>query len=181
MAVYTSGKMVGIVGFKQLYPNIEIPELEGLLKGLPRIWAVRLVSNMQNKLVGKAFYNPSFKGEDVSQIDVPNFFFGPENRDWAYDVIGRYKAYVKKEEKSNEQPMVCAAGSETPLLLLKNIMALPESATTERIAVLERNLYTAFLIANEQTMNREQGELPYKPEEDLEMYLASLLMSRYAS
>ena len=180
MSVYASGKMVGIVGFKQLYPNIEMPELEKLMKGLSRIWAVRLVSNMQNKLVGKAFYNPSFRGEEVSQIDVPRFFFGPENQDWTYDVIGRYKAYVKKEARANTQPMVCAAGSETPLLLLKHIMALPENTTPESIAALERNLYMAFLIANEKTINREQGKLPYKPEEDLEMYLASLLMSRYA-
>ncbi len=180
MAVFESGKMVGIVGFKQLYPNIEMPELVELLQGLPRIWTIRLVSNMQNKLVGQSFYNPSFQGETVSQIDVPRFFFGPQNKEWTYDTVRRYKAYVAKEKETNQQPMECAAGSETPLLLLKYIMALPESKATEDIAILERNLYIAFLIANEKTMNREQGKPPYKPEDDLEMYLAGLLMSRYA-
>ena len=76
--------------------------------------------------------------------------------------------------------MECAAGGETPLLLLKYIMSLPESKSAWDIAILERNLYTAFMVANEKTMNREQGKPPYKPEEDLEMYLAGLLMSRYA-
>ena len=180
MAVYKSGKLVGIVGFKQLYPNTVMPELEDLLQGLPRIWAIRLVSNMQNKLVGKSFYNPSFRGEKVSQIDVPRFFFGPQNKDWTYDTIYRYKAYVAKEKEASLQPMECAAGSETPLLLLKYIMSLPESKTTEDIAILERNLYAAFLIANEKTLNREQGRPPYDPEGELEMYLAGLLMSRYA-
>ncbi len=180
MSVYTSGNMVGIVGYKQLYPNIVMPEFEGLLKGLPRVWAVRLVSNMQNSLVGKPFYNPSFRGESISQIDVPRFFFGPENIDWTHDVITRYKAYVVQEERKGLQPMVCAAGSETPLLLLKHIMSLPENKTAGNIPSLEQDLFTAFLVANEKTMNRDQGELPYKPEEDMEMYLASLLMSRYA-
>lgn len=180
MSVYTSGKMVGIVGFKQVYPNIDMPKFEELLQGLPRIWAIKLVSNMQNKLVGQSFYNPSFQGEETTQIDVPRFFFGPENKEWTYDTISRYKAYVARERKANQQPMECAAGSETPLLLLKYIMSMPESKATDDIAILERNLYTAFLVANEKTMNREQGKPPYKPEEDLEMYLAGLLMSRYA-
>ena len=180
MPVFTSGKMVGIVGFKQLYPDTEMPKLKELLKGLPRIWAIRLVSNMQNKLVGKPFYNPSFQGEETTQIDVPRFFFGPQNKEWTYDTIERYKAYVAFEKQAKQQPMECAAGSETPLLLLKHIMSLPESKSAGDIAILERNLYTAFMVANEKTMNREQGKPPYKPEEDLEMYLAGLLMSRYA-
>lgn len=180
MAVFESGKMVGIVGFKQLYPNIDMPKFEDILQGLPRIWAIRLVSNIQNKLVGQSFYNPSFQSEETTQIDVPRFFFGPQNTEWTYDSIGRYKAYVAKEKDANQQPMECAAGSETPLLLLKYIMSMPERKTTDDIAILERNLYTAFLVANEKTMNREQGKPPYKPEEDLEMYLAGLLMSRYA-
>ena len=110
MSVFASGKMVGIVRFKQLYPDAEMPQLNELLKGLPRIWAIRLVSNMQNKLVGKPFYNPSFQGEEVSQIDVPRFFFGPQNKDWTYDTIKRYKAYVAFEKQANKQPMECAGG-----------------------------------------------------------------------
>ena len=135
---------------------------------------------MQNKLVGKPFYNPGFVDEQTTQIDVPRFFFGPGNTDILLDVIHRYRYYVAMEEAAQQQAMECAAGSETPLLLLKHIMAKSENAGTDDIPALERSLYCAFMVANEQTMNREQGEIPFKPEEDLEMYLASLMMARYA-
>lgn len=180
MAIYNQGKLAGIVGYKQLYPNGAMYTLNELLTGLPRIWAIRLVSNMQNKLVGKPFYNPDFKDEETTQIDVPRFFFGPENLDQLLDVIHKYKDYLVLEAERQQQPMEYAAGSETPLLLLKYIMAMPASNVTANIAQLERNLYTAFLIANEITFNRSQGKPPYKQEDDSELYLASLLMSRYA-
>lgn len=179
MAIYNQGKLAGIVGYKQLYPNGEIYPLEKLLTGLPRIWAIRLVSNMQNKLVGKPFYNPDFKDEETTQIDVPRFFFGPNNLDQLLDVIHRYKAYSTQETEKKRQPMEYATGSETPLLLLKYIMAMQESDGSDHIVQLEKKLYTAFLIANEFTLNRNQGEAPYKLEDDLELYLACLLMSRY--
>lgn len=180
MAEYKSGKLVGIVGYKQLYPGTAMPSIERQITGITRIWAVRLVSNMQNKLVGKPFYNPGFVDEQTTQIDVPRFFFGPGNTDILLDVIHRYRYYVAMEEAAQQQAMECAAGSETPLLLLKHIMAKSENAGTDDIPALERSLYCAFMVANEQTMNREQGEIPFKPEEDLEMYLASLMMARYA-
>lgn len=179
MAIYNQGKLAGIVGYKQLYPNGEIYPLEKLLTGLPRIWAIRLVSNMQNKLVGKPFYNPDFKDEETTQIDVPRFFFGPNNLDQLLDVIHRYKAYSTQETEKKRQPMEYATGSETPLLLLKYIMSMQESDGSDHIVQLEKKLYTAFLIANEFTLNRNQGEAPYKLEDDLELYLACLLMSRY--
>lgn len=179
MAIYNQGKLAGIVGYKQLYPNGEIYPLEKLLTGLPRIWAIRLVSNMQNKLVGKPFYNPDFRDEKTTQIDVPRFFFGPSNLDQLLDVIHRYKAYSTQETEKKRQPMEYATGSETPLLLLKYIMAMQESDGSDHIVQLEKKLYTAFLIANEFTLNRNQGEAPYKLEDDLELYLACLLMSRY--
>lgn len=75
--------------------------------------------------------------------------------------------------------MEYATGSETPLLLLKYIMSMQESDGSDHIVQLEKKLYTAFLIANEFTLNRNQGEAPYKLEDDLELYLACLLMSRY--
>ncbi len=157
-----------------------MPSLEGLLNGITRIWTVRLVSNMQNKLVGKPFYNPDFIDEKSSQIDVPRFFFCPENAECLLDVIHRYRHYVERERALGQRPMEYATGSETPLLLLKHIMAKPESRATDNIPSLERNLYMAFMLANEQTMNREQGESPYKQEDDLELHIASLMMSRFA-
>lgn len=180
MAIYNKRELTGIVGYKQLYPNGEMYPLEKLLAGLPRIWAIRLVSNMQNKLVGKPFYNPDFRDEKTTQIDVPRFFFGPNNLDQLLGAIHRYKAYFALETERKQQPMEYATGSETPLLLLKYIMAMPESDGSDNIAQLEKNLYTAFLIANEITLNRNQGESPYKQENDLELYLACLLMSRFA-
>lgn len=134
---------------------------------------------MQNKLVGKPFYNPDFKDEETTQIDVPRFFFGPNNLDQLLDVIHRYKAYSTQETEKKRQPMEYATGSETPLLLLKYIMSMQESDASDHIVQLEKKLYTAFLIANEFTLNRNQGEAPYKLEDDLELYLACLLMSRY--
>lgn len=180
MAVYSQGKMVGIVGYKQLYPDGDLPQLTDLLKGLPRNWAVTLVSNMQNKLVGKPFFNPDFNTEKDSQIDVPRFFFGPWNEHQAIDVIRRYNTQLESAKKLHQVPMVCATGEETPLLLLKHIMALPEADNTSDIPALERRLYVAFMVANEMSMNRAQGEVPFRQEDDLEMYLAGLLMSRYA-
>lgn len=180
MAIYSQGKMVGIVGYRQLYPEGDLPNLPDLLDGLTRKWAVNLVINMQNKLVGQSFLNPNYNKDKDSQIDVPNFFFGPWNEQQAADVIRRYHAHLAVASQLNQVPMVCAAGEETPLLLLKHIMALPERGYSKDIPALERKLFVAFMVANEITMNREQGELPYKQDEDLELHLASLLMSRYA-
>jgi len=180
MAIYNQGTIVGIVGYKQLYSKGEMYPLEKLLAGLPRIWAIRLCSNMYNKLVGKPFYNPDFRDEETTQIDVPRFFFGPNNLDQLLDVIHRYKQYYAMEVANQRLPMKYATGCETPLLLLKYIMAMPESDGTDDIGYLERKLYKAFMTANELTFNRNQGEPPYKKEEDLELYVASLLISRYA-
>lgn len=180
MAIYSNVRLAGIVGYKQLYPNVELYPLEKLLSGLPRIWAVRLVSNIQSKLVGKPFYNPNFRDTETSQIDVPRFFFGPNNLNQLNDVINRYETYLTLEAKRQQQPMTCATGNETPLLLLKHIMAMPESDRNIDIDILERKLFLAFMIANELTFNREQGELPYKQDDDLELYISSLLISRYA-
>ena len=180
MAIYNQGTIVGIVGYKQLYSKGEMYPLEKLLAGLPRIWAIRLCSNMYNKLVGKPFYNPDFRDEETTQIDVPRFFFGPNNLDQLLAVIHRYKQYYAMEVANQRLPMKYATGCETPLLLLKYIMAMPESDGTDDIGYLERKLYQAFMTANELTFNRSQGEPPYKKEEDLELYVASLLISRYA-
>lgn len=76
MAVYNQGKLAGVVGYNQLYSDGKIYHLENLLSGLPRTWVIKLVLNMQNKLVGKPFYNSNFRDEKTTQIDVPRFFFG---------------------------------------------------------------------------------------------------------
>lgn len=180
MAIYSQSTLAGVVGYKQLYPDRTMQALDRLLSGLPRIWAIRLVSNMQNKLVGKPFYNPNFRDEKTTQIDVPRFFFGSKNLDQLLDVIHRYEDYLALEAERQQQPMVYATGCETPLLLLKYIMSMPESDYSDDIALLERKLYTAFLTANEMTFNRNQGESPYKQEDDLELHVSSLLISRYA-
>lgn len=180
MATYSKGTMAGIIGYKQLYPDRAMQTLETLLIGLPRIWAIRLCSNIYNKLVGRPFYNPNFKDEQTTQIDVPRFFFGPQNLEQLLDVIHRYKDYLALEAKRQQRPMEYATGSETPLLLLKYIMAMPESGDTDNIAELERNLFAAFLTANEITFNRNQGKPPYNQEEDLELYVSSLLITRFA-
>lgn len=57
---------------------------------------------------------------------------------------------------------------------------MPECDDTNDFAQLERNLFSAFLTANEITLNRNQGKPPYKKEEDLELHIASLFISRYA-
>lgn len=180
MGVYSKGTLAGVVGYKQLYPGKAMPALDALLTGLPRIWAIRLCSNIQNKLVGKPFYNPNFRDEKTTQIDVPRFFLGPKNLELLLDVIQRYKSYHASEEERLERPMEYATGCETPLLLLKYVMAMPESDEKEDIAKLEKKLLEAFLIANEVTFNRKQGEPPYEKEDNLELYIACLLMSRYA-
>lgn len=179
MALINQSKMMGVVGYTQLYPEIAMPPIEQLLSGIPRIWAIRLVSNIQNKLVGKPFFNPHFTDEKTSQIDVPRFFLGPDNYYFTLDVVRRYRHYIAKEEAMQMQPMECAAASETPLLLLKHIMAAPEYDTKVSMPSLERNLFTAFLVANQTTMNRDQGVIPYG-QEDIELYVASLLLSRFA-
>ena len=180
MGIYSKGTLAGVVGYKQLYPGKAMPALDALLTGLPRIWAIRLCSNIQNKLVGKPFYNPNFRDEKTTQIDVPRFFLGPKNLELLLDVIQRYKSYHASEEERLERPMEYATGCETPLLLLKYVMAMPESDEKEDIAKLEKKLLEAFLIANEVTFNRKQGEPPYEKEDNLELYIACLLMSRYA-
>jgi len=48
MAIYNQGKLAGIVGYKQLYPNGAMYTLNELLTGLPRIWAIMLVSVNNN-------------------------------------------------------------------------------------------------------------------------------------
>ncbi len=180
MAIYNQAKLKGVVGYKQLYPDKRMNSLGELLSGLPRIWAVRLCSNIYNKLVGMPFYNPDFIDEESTPVDVPRFFFGPNNLEQLHDVIHRYKGYCAMEVTNRKQPMKYATGCETPLLLLKYIMAMPKSDDTDDRGNLERKLFKAFMIANELTFNRSQGQPPYKKEEDLELHLACLLMSRYA-
>lgn len=181
MAQYNQGELLGVVGYDEVYresPNK--PELESLLKGIPRIWAVRLVSNIQNKLVGIPFYNPHFDGKSNLQIDAPRFFLGPENQFEMRKVVEGYKMYLREKEINGQQPMLYSAASETPLFLLRAIMAMPESKTVIDMATLERNLFKAFLLANDATISRDHGDNPYNSKEEKELYLSTMMMSRFA-
>lgn len=172
---------MGVVGYDEIYPNTWIkPKLESLMKGLSRLWAVRLVSNIQNKLVGKPFYNPYFDGVKNKMVDAPRFFLGEKNKYETTKILKNYQAYCNKKMSLGQEPMVYATASETPLLLLKTIMSLPESEKPCDFPAFERNMFKAFLLANDITMNREHGEFPFKPEDDLEMHMASLMMERFA-
>ena len=72
MATYNKGGLLGVVGYDEVYSSFwGKPKFESLLKGLSRIWTVRLVSNMQNKLVGMPFYNPYLDGVTNTQLDAP--------------------------------------------------------------------------------------------------------------
>lgn len=182
MATYTKGGLMGIVGYDEVYSAgiFGKPAISGLLKGLPRIWAIRLISNIQNKLVEKPFYNPDFVREDITPIDAFRFFLGPGNKDELLKGIRNYEGYLRRKAKANEQPMTIAASAETPLYLLRKVMAITEGQKTDNIAELERKLFKAFLLANDATMNRNNGENPYTPEADLEMYVSALMISRFA-
>lgn len=173
---------MGIVGYDEVYSAgiFGKPAISGLLKGLPRIWALRLISNIQNKLVEKPFYNPDFVSEDITPIDAFRFFLGPGNKDELLKGIRNYEGYLRRKAKANEQPMTIAASAETPLYLLRKVMAITEGQQTDNIAELERKLFKAFLLANDATMNRNNGENPYTPEADLEMYVSALMISRFA-
>lgn len=181
MAIYNKGGLLGIVGYDEVYSSFwGKPKFESLIKGLSRIWAVRLVSNMQNKLVGMPFYNPYLDGVRNTQIDAPRFFLGPQNQTELQKVVRGYEKYLAEKASKDQPPMLYAADSETPLYLLRAIMAMPESENSHDIATLERNLFKAYLLANDATISRNQGKNPYKPEVDKEMYLSTVLMSRFA-
>lgn len=181
MATYNKGGLLGVVGYDEVYSSFwGKPKFESLLKGLSRIWTVRLVSNMQNKLVGMPFYNPYLDGVTNTQLDAPRFFLGPQNQAELQKVIRGYEKYLAEKTSKDQQPMLYAADSETPLYLLRAIMAMPESENSHDIATLERNLFKAYLLANDASISRDQGENPYKPEVDKELYLSTMLMSRFA-
>lgn len=181
MAKYIQGELLGVVGYDEVYSNFwGKPKFESLIKGISRIWAVRLVSNMQNKLVGVPFYNPSLDGITNTQLDAPRFFFGPQNQSELQKVVRGYEKYLAEKANRDQQPMLYAADSETPLYLLRAIMAMPERENSHDIANLERNLFKAYLLANDATISRDQGKNPFKPEVDKEMYLSTVLMSRFA-
>jgi len=181
MANYNKGGIMGIVGYNVLYPEThKVPDLRCLIKGLPRIWAARLISNMQNKIVSQPFYNPNFINEEKSQIDVPRFFLSGKNADMLLDIIQRFKTYLTFKAQRHETPMTYGGASETPLYLLRYIMSVPEQQATDDLAEFERNMLLAYLLANDATMDREHGDNPYKESGDLEMYMSTLLMSRYA-
>lgn len=181
MATYNKGGLLGVVGYDEVYSSFwGKPRFESLLKGLSRIWTVRLVSNMQNKLVGMPFYNPYLDGVTNTQLDAPRFFLGPQNQAELQKVIRGYEKYLAEKASKDQPPMLYAADSETPLYLLRAIMAMPESENSHDIATLERNLFKAYLLANDASISRDQGKNPYKPEVDKELYLSTMLMSRFA-
>lgn len=172
---------MGVVGYDEIYSNTWVkPNLESLLKGLSRIWAVKLVSNIQNKLIGRPFYNPYYDGVKNKKIDAPRFFLGIKNKNETIRVIKNYEAYCNKKLLMGQKPMLYATSSETPLLLLKTIMSLPEFGKPYDSSAFERSMFKAFLLANDITMNRDYGENPYKAEDDLEMHMASLMMEQFA-
>jgi len=182
VAIYNYADIRGVVGFMDIYPEVKhIPDMKELMTGLSRIRAIRLISNMQNKLVEKPFYNPDFISEDTTPIDVPRFFFGPGNEQEVLECIQRYRDQFRRSRNASSRPLEYAASAETPLILLRTIMSIPESRGQVDVPRMERNLYKAFLIANHVTMNKEHGEFPCKPEEDREMYLAYVMMSMFCS
>jgi hypothetical protein len=181
MAIYNQGGLMGVVGYDEIYPHAWVrPKLECLLKDLSRLWAVRLALNLQNKLVGKPFFNPFYDGIKNTMIDAPRFFLGENNKKEANRVVRNYVAYLNRKNKLGQEPMLYATASETPLLLLKTVMSLREAEKQKNDPALERDMFKAFLIANDITMNRNHGENPYKTDEDLEMHMACLMMERYA-
>ena len=180
MAIYNKGGLLGVVGYDEVYTGgWGKPKFDTLINGISRGMAIRLISQMQNRIVGKLFYNPYFDGKTNKEIDAPRFFFGPKNQKELQIVVGGYEKYLRQKAEKGEQPMLYAAASETPLYLLRAIMAVPEHRNEDE-ALLERNLFKAFLLANDATISREQGDYPYTPENDKELYLSSLMMSRFA-
>lgn len=160
MAKYIQGGLFGVVGYDEVYSNVwGKPKFESLIKGISRIWAVRLVSNMQNKLVGSPFYNPSLDGVTNTQLDAPRFFLGPQNQSELQKVVRGYEKYLAEKANRDQQSMLYAADSETPLYLLRAIMAMPERENSHDIANLERNLFKAYLLTNEATISRDQGKI----------------------
>ena len=180
MAVYNKGGLLGVVGYDEVYTGGRgKPKFDTLINGISRDMAIRLISQMQNRIVGKLFFNPNFDGKTNMEIDAPRFFFGPKNQKELQIVIRGYEKYLRHKTEKGKQPMLYAAASETPIYLLRAIMAIPEHGNDDE-ALLERNLFKAFLLANDATISRDQGECPYAPEKDKELYLSSVMMSRFA-
>lgn len=177
VSTYDRAELIGVVGYKQLYPDGGECSLDDLLSGLQRVKAINLVFHIQRSLVGKLFYNPDFVDERTFQIDVPRFFFGASNLGCEQqDVIRRYKIYVERRWPSSKWN---ATNDEAPLILLKYIMSMPEGEGSDDDSELESKLFKALLIANEISLNKNQ-EGSQNQSEDTELQFAKIFIAQYA-
>lgn len=176
--IYESSGIGQIVGYHDLFQERMMPNIRKCVSVLQREELMHLVSNMAEKLVNKAFFNPSF-GSDSGDIDALRFFFSKINYDYVHEVLIRYNRLVFRAKK---QPHFYLAASEDSLLyFLREILATTYNPNRLNRAKVEKNFFKALYAANQITCERGKGETPFSFEFNPELYYASTMLRQFGS
>lgn len=151
---YSNAKMVGLVGFKDIYPEIEnYPTIESLLESIPRDILIKLTLTLTNL----------YKNANIKDMQK---FFSTQNNSLKEDINNRFD----KIADPNIEYIFCTIQTTTELLKYAfSLTTISKELSNEKV---EENILKAILIINESLTNFKNEEK--NPNTKLE--LAELLL-----
>ncbi len=153
---YSNAKMVRLVGFKDIYPEIEnYPTIESLLESIPRDILIKLTQTLTN-----LYKNASIK--DMQK------FFSTKNNSLKEDINNRFD----KIANPNIECIFCTIQTTTELLKYAfSLTTISKELSNEKV---EENILKAILIINESLTNfKEKKKNPNKKLELAELLLVN--------
>ena len=176
--VYNSFEVERIVEFKTIFPRSALPKISECFRGYDKEHMLGgLLANLANKVVGKPFYNPNYRGNEAD-IDALRFFLSGKNVDLINQSINNLYKAARYERIPVENYM--GATEETVLYLLREIMSVNCSVGDLVIEETEKKIFKAYLAANSLTIEKGFGKNPYNTI-DSELYLAASFVSQLGS
>lgn len=133
--VYSDVQMVKVVGFKDIYPEVEnTPTLNSLLEDIPREKIIKLAQTLINL----------YKNTDHNGIQK---FFSSKNKNLKVDFNTRFEKIHKPNIPYNFCPI------QTTTELLKQAFSIPYKQKELKEEKFEENVLKAILIINDNTTN----------------------------
>jgi ribosomal protein L17 len=147
---YDNAKMVPLVGFRNIYPELEPPTIESLLLNIPREKIIRVV-----QVLDQLYKNAGI-------VDMQKFF-SPQNETLKKDFNMRF------EKLQNTGPNVnynfCVI--QTSVELLKQSFSIPYKNQEAKEENFEENLLKAILIINDKIMDFKLKKENKNPSEQI--------------
>jgi hypothetical protein len=135
-STYTSAAIAKVIGFREIYPEQQVPTLESLLKDMPREKIIRVAQVLTNL----------YQKEGLDNMQK---FFSPNNVTLKEDFNKRFLRM--KNDKSTNPHFMCVL--QTSIELVKQAFTIPYKQQKAIEEQFEENLLKVILVINDKLMD----------------------------